>query len=328
MMSLRLIARTGLAAFSVACGSNEAPPAEARAAVDTEVTAKAAPPSRSAFQVYLEPSGPLPGDIVHTEISSNSRNTEITYTYIWSFDGARLAGGETAARVPSTAKKGDLLSVAVRSSDNLESGEEVVAEAVVANRPPEWKSLSLDATDEITPQTELAVLAEVFDADGDLLDFDITWFVNTEPIAHEGEKFTPMDQQRGDRIRAVVIASDGDADTEERETNTVVIANRDPRIVSAPATVSANGSFRYAVEVEDEDGDRAFRYRFEEAPSGMSVDPVVGEILWQPGESQHGTHWVEVVVSDRHGGEARQRFDLTVAPTAAEPLPAALAEDR
>jgi hypothetical protein len=43
----------------------------------------------------------------------------------------------------------------------------------------------------------------------------------------------------------------------------------------------------------------------------MTIDGV-GEIRWDARHARVGTHRVEVVVSDLHGGEARQTFEVAI----------------
>ena len=44
----------------------------------------------------------------------------------------------------------------------------------------------------------------------------------------------------------------------------------------------------------------------------MSMDAVEGIVRWQPRSDQQGNHMVEIAVEDRKGGEATQRFELTL----------------
>ena len=91
--------------------------------------------------------------------------------------------------------------------------------------------------------------------------------------------------------------------------------------------MGTDGVYRYAVEVADPDGDTNLRFKLTKAPEGARVDPVLGEITWQPTFAQTGTHAIEVVVSDGKGGEASQRFEVSVkevgGDAAAKPAPPA-----
>ncbi len=76
--------------------------------------------------------------------------------------------------------------------------------------------------------------------------------------------------------------------------------------------------FRYAVEAEDPDGDRLLRYRLDEAPEGMVIDSVLGEVSWRPAQGQTGVHPVKIVVRDSSGLETSQSFQVTVREASTE----------
>ena len=59
----------------------------------------------------------------------------------------------------------------------------------------------------------------------------------------------------------------------------------------------------------------------EQAPEGMSVD-ATGNVTWDASTAEVGTHKVEILVSDLKGGEARQRFDLSVREEGGDSPPA------
>jgi hypothetical protein len=124
----------------------------------------------------------------------------------------------------------------------------------------------------------------------------------------------------------------------------ILVSNSPPEIVSQAANSGTGATYRYQVEARDPDGDRRLRFRLEEAPPGMTIDPISGALSWTPPLDAVGTHPVEVVVDDLQGGQDSQRFSVVISeeqakeagtPTAgaagetvadAEP-PAALDED-
>jgi hypothetical protein len=57
----------------------------------------------------------------------------------------------------------------------------------------------------------------------------------------------------------------------------------------------------------------------------MTINPVLGEVRWQPRGEQTGVHPAEIAVEDSHGGRSVQIFELTVGPSA-NPPPAAPGE--
>ncbi|WP_017659686.1 Ig domain-containing protein [Baaleninema simplex] len=109
-----------------------------------------------------------------------------------------------------------------------------------------------------------------------------------------------------------IIASDSHNDL-NRQRYTLVVeptaVNQAPRITSTPQGLTGVGTeYTYTLEAEDPDGD-TLNYQLLEAPEGMAVDAVTGEVLWD--KPVAGTYTVAVGANDGRLGGA-QRFTLTV----------------
>ncbi len=107
--------------------------------------------------------------------------------------------------------------------------------------------------------------------------------------------------------------------------------NYPPEILSLPITsVDENALYQYDVVAQDLDVDAVLTYSLTARPSGMTIDPNTGRILWTPGSAQIGDHPIQVVVTDNKGESAVQDFTLTVKDVPSPPiivtpsLPAAL----
>ncbi|MCB1742396.1 MAG: PASTA domain-containing protein [Gammaproteobacteria bacterium] len=88
--------------------------------------------------------------------------------------------------------------------------------------------------------------------------------------------------------------------------------NEPPALVSAPLTSVVEGrAYAYPVQAADPDGD-TLGYSLEQAPVGMSIDPVSGLIEWLPDNSQIGQSRVTVRASDPGGLSATQSFNVQV----------------
>ncbi len=85
--------------------------------------------------------------------------------------------------------------------------------------------------------------------------------------------------------------------------------------------MSEDGVFRYKVAAEDRDGDAQLQFRLKDAPAGMSIHPIRGDVTWSPAPDQAGTHTISVIVDDLHGGRSSQTFEVTVSAPAGS-LPA------
>ena len=326
----RSAAAAGFAAtLACACSSEEsssepsAPPPAERSLLTTPSTPtpNQAPEIRS---LYLEPSRPLPGDRVSATVeASDPEGDDFELGFTWRVGDRPVPGGEPQLVVPETAGKRARVEVTVIASDGRATSEPARSVVYVRNRPPEWQTLYVQPPEEALPGMPVALVAEATDPDGDPVEVRYSWFVNGKEVAEQGSSLATDDLRRGDRIQVRAEASDGEQAGATFTSNVVRVANSPPRIVSAPASVTGNATFRYRVEVEDPDGDRNFRFRLAEGPPGMQIDEVLGEVTWETDGSLVGRYEVEVVASDPYEGIGRQRFELVVSENStAPPTPA------
>lgn len=88
--------------------------------------------------------------------------------------------------------------------------------------------------------------------------------------------------------------------------------DRPPRFESAPpASAVVDAEYSYPALASDPDGD-AVGYELASGPAGMTVDPAAGILLWTPGLDDLGNHDVVLAARDGVGGEAVQRWTITV----------------
>jgi hypothetical protein len=276
------------------------------------VTANTAPQISS---VSLEPSRPQPGTLVeaHAE-SSDADGDSVRVRYEWHVDGGRVAGGQDGSlMVPEQLRKGAVLIVSAIASDGRTESEPATANVRVGNRQPAVTSVRFEPTDGIKPGETVVAVADGEDSDGDTLDFHYQWRVGEAVQNGDRERFDTSKLKRGDRLSVRVTASDGDEESTPVESSYLELGNSAPKIVSQPSPgMGADGVYHYGVEASDPDGDRNLRYKLTKGPNGASVDPLLGEITWKPSLAQAGIHPIEVVVTDGHGGEAKQTFEVTV----------------
>jgi hypothetical protein len=245
----------------------------------------------------------------------------VELAYRWSVAGRRMAEDGSEIQLGDVAK-GDLVEVEVIASDGGWESEPAWASAEVRNRRPVVVGVRLDPSPSVSPGQKLTAVAVGSDEDGDDVEFAYDWRVNGRSVDAGGPSLDTGALDRGDEIQVRVTANDGESDSDPVESVVVQVGNSSPDIVSDPTGFREDGLFVYQVEARDPDGDRNLRFSLREAPEGMRVDPVLGEVTWQPTPEQAGRHTVEVVVEDRDGASTLQRFDLDVA-VAEEETPAA-----
>jgi hypothetical protein len=162
------------------------------------------------------------------------------------------------------------------------------------------------------------------DPDGDALEFRFRWTVNDETLEGQEEASLPTEGlESGDQIRVEVVASDGEGESDAAWSGVLLVGNAAPEIVSRPSAVGPGEAFRYRVDARDPEGDRSLRYQLRKGPEGMTINPILGEVHWQPRADQAGAHPVEIAVEDSRGARSVQAFELTVGSPPAAPTPAA-----
>lgn len=189
---------------------------------------------------------------------------------------------------------------------------EPAARRTTGNQPPRIRAMQVDPAPRIPAGTDVVVVVDAVDPEGDALELDYAWFVNDDEVDHEGSVFPTRALGRGDTVRVEVIASDGRADSVPMSSPLLTVANGLPRIVSGPEAPGPDGLFRYQLEVEDAEGEGPLRFSLAKSPPGMTVNPVRGLVEWRPRRGQTGSYPVEIVVEDSAGGVARQSFELTI----------------
>lgn len=327
MRARRSLWAAALAGAALACGGSE--PSEPSG------PSMAAPPARGEVdrapeieRIRIEPGAPVDGDRVRARVTAHDPDGDrVELSYAWWVDGRtqRVEGPEFELE---GASKGDRIELEVVARSGGRESEPARASATVGNRPPVLERVTIQPRGVALPGDPVTVSAEADDPDGDPVDFEYTWRVNGERVGESGDRFSTDGLSRGDRIQVRVVASDGRGESGPVDSAFVTIGNAAPAILSKPGGASEGGVFRYVVEARDPEGDRNLRYRLRQAPEGMVIDSVLGQITWRPRFGQTGVHPVEVVVEDSGGATTVQFFEVTVDELGGAPAsPPAAPED-
>jgi hypothetical protein len=93
-----------------------------------------------------------------------------------------------------------------------------------------------------------------------------------------------------------------------------ITANSPPIFTSAPLTTAkVNNVYWYASRATDADN-HVLTFSLLDSPSGMTVDPASGVIVWTPAPNQQFPQPILLQVSDGNGGLDLQSFKILVAP--------------
>jgi len=311
---------------AVACGGEEvaAPSAGSEARVAGSEEAANQPPRVE--RLRLEPAEPMPGDTLRALATVRDPDGDrVTQSFRWQVAGRELPESGAEIELRGVAK-GDEIEVWATASDGRAQSEAVTASATVANRRPVLENVALQPAGSVVPGEPAVAMPVAKDPDGDPLEYRFRWTVNETPVEDQEEASLRTEGlQPGDQIRVQVVASDGESESDAAWSGVLLVGNAAPEIVSTPSGVTAGEAFRYQLEARDPEGDRSLRYQLRKGPEGMTLNPVLGELRWQPRAEQAGVHPVEIAVEDSQGGRSVQVFELTVGPSAAPP-PAAPAE--
>jgi hypothetical protein len=302
------------AATAWGCGSSQAPEAPPPESAET-AQAPARPANRPPVvrRVSIQPWEPVAGDLLTAVADAADPDGDpVRLTYHWAIDGRRYESGERHTLVLPERSKGALVELEVVPNDGKLDGAASHAQVRVENQPPSLMDLLLEPGLEITVEDELTASARPLDPDRDPVEIRYRWFVNGRPIGVTENTLTNRHFRRGDSIQLEAVASDGDDESEPLLSPEIQVLNTPPRIVSTPEKIDEDGTFRYAVVVEDADDDRRLRYRLLEGPTGMKLDWLSGKLSWAPADDQEGTHAVEIEVDDLAGGKTSQTFEIQV----------------
>jgi len=308
----------GIAVAVAACGgSDESTPAPSGGSMTTERPApeasgsvgNQAPEIRS---IRFEPAEPRGGETLRALVDAADPDGDpIEIGYNWEAGGRRLASNGPTVAVPDL-PRGSRISLRVVAGDGKSTSAPVQQEVEIANTPPSLLEIVVHPLSGGNDAGIWRVEPVAEDPDGDRVDFRYRWTVNGRTLDEDGNSLTRAGWKRGDEIRVEVVATDGRSETRPVMSAPIVIGNSPPEITSRPPPIDPSGLFKYQVEATDPDGDRGPRFSLGKAPEGMTIDPFSGEVVWRATLKDAGEHQVDVIVSDRSGGESRQSFFVAV----------------
>jgi hypothetical protein len=297
--------------FALACGSSETH-------TPSGPSMAQAPPTRSGNRppvvesVRLEPVDPKPGEHVRAIAQGSDPDGDpVEFKYLWRIDGRPLPDTTSEVSIGPVAK-GARIEVTVVGNDGHLESQPVVQTTTVANQPPQLVAIQLEPPGEINVGSPVVANPQAVDPDGDPITYHYSWWVNGHEAGGDDPSLDTSKLRRGDTVKVRVVATDGIDESNAIESPPLRVGNAPPKITSSPGGLDQDGTFRYAIQAVDPDGDRTLRYSLVKGPEGMTVDSLSGLVQWKPGATQTGKQAVEVAVDDQQGGKASQRFELNV----------------
>jgi hypothetical protein len=264
--------------------------------------------------IRFEPPSAIPGKSLTARAGSTDPDRDpVELGYTWKINGRPAPSSSSVLEVPSNLRSGDRIEVSVIATDGNANSTPSVQTILVDNRRPSVQDIRIQIQrDGAGKMSHWLADPSAEDPDGDDLSFRFSWIVNGKEIGAETAELERASRKRGDEIRLIVWASDGEAESAPLESAPFSITNSPPDIDSRPPAMDPSGRFAYAVKASDLDGDRALRYSINQGPAGMAIDAFSGELFWQATSQDAGEHIVEIAVDDRHGGTTNQTFYVGV----------------
>jgi hypothetical protein len=265
--------------------------------------------------VELQPLEPQPTqDIEVFAKGDDIDGDDVTFRYEWSEDGVK---SEHTGRVlpESMTKRGDMWKVLAYPDDGENEGEPAEANVTVENALPLTTVVTLTPR-EAFERTELVVETEGTDADGDLLTWTFTWYVDGEALTGvDGSVLTGAHFDKGAKIRVEAAPNDGFVDGDPGFSDYAYIFNTPPTATAAALTpTEAYATTTMAcdgVGFTDEDNDmEGWRYAWQ---VNGAEDPLRKESIqggFSQGQSVSCT--VRPFDGEEEGAEAYRSSTITI----------------
>lgn len=164
------------------------------------------------------------------------------------------------------------------------------------------------------------------DADGDTLSYNLTSSLTGMTLdSTTGLLSWPAEaNQPGNYLIAISVTDEHGVESTQ-QWSLYVLENTAPVITSTPLlSTLLNDLYSYTVSAIDREGD-AITYGLLNAPTGMSINAITGEITWTPANTDLGLHGVTVIATD---GEltSQQTFNLTASASENNTAPSILSD--
>ena len=255
------------------------------------------------IELTLVPEEPTVQGDIKAVVSGDVGSKEISFR--WRVEGKEVKGVGEPRLEKSNFVKGQNVSATV-----IVGSEVFTASRTVVNSLPEVLSVSL-VPNEIYAGVDVTVEVVGFDADGDDIGYNSTWFINgIEQVTVFSNKLEGQQFTKGNEISVEVVPYDVDGDGELFAPLSVTVPNGPPRFVTLPELSFTSDTYTYKAAAIDPDGDE-LTFGLRAGPAGMKVSKD-GLVTWKIGIEGVGTHEVELLATDSEGAEAFQKYEFTI----------------
>jgi hypothetical protein len=200
----------------------------------------------------------------------------------------------------------------VTPSDGKVNGTPFLSAPVkILNSPPVLKEVWIEPKVAYVTDRLKANLKSL-DLDRDFIYYTYQWEKNGTILSEErGEIFERGLFRKGDSIAVIVTPDDRETLGTPKKSETLIISNSPPIILSSPPTSVEKTTYIYQVKANDPDND-PITFTLKSGPKGMEMDKKTGLIRWEIRKEDKGNHSVEIEVSDDAGAKSIQRYTLII----------------
>jgi len=263
--------------------------------------------------ITLLPERPTYGSDLTVNVQSQDPDRDnVTYRYQWMRNDEEMVGEDSYILKSGKFHKGDLIRVVVAPHDGKVEGKSVSsAPRRIMNTPPIIQEVRIEPK-LASRRDPLKVHVKGFDADGDSVYYIYRWERNGAVLKEEEKEI--LDQSRfekGDSITVIVTPDDRESLGTPKKSESVLISNSPPIIISSPPTSIEGTRYLYEVKAIDADKD-LITFTLKSGPKGMEIDKQNGLIQWEIRKEDKGTYTIEIEASDSEGAKSIQQYTLAV----------------
>lgn len=266
----------------------------------------------SVLRAEIQPTSPTVGSILGIAMEAfDPDGDKVEGRFQWMVNGEPVEGGDEGLLEGSRLKRGDRVQCLIVPTDGKDDGKPFLTNEVeVRNSLPVIRSADLEWKGTLQHgRVELAVQAE--DEDGDDLTITSEWLLNGEAVQRDVFSMPVSGLKKGDRLKALVCASDGELTRVCLSTKEIVVPNRPPEIVSKPPSRwDTKRGFIYRIRVRDQDGDPVRVRIAGDLPEGAEWDSTAMVLKWTPLAGGNKRSNIRLVAEDPDGGWTVQEFSL------------------
>jgi hypothetical protein len=244
--------------------------------------------------------------------SKDPDGDSVTYQIQWVRNDEEIIGENKNSLKSGIFKKGDLIRVRVTPSDGKVNGAPFLSAPVkILNSLPVIQEVWIEPkVAYVTDRLKANIKSS--DSDGDFIYYTYQWGKNGGVLNEERGEFLERGLfSKGDSMAVIVTPDDRETLGSPKKSETLIISNSPPIILSSPPTSVEKETYIYQVKANDPDND-PITYALKSGPKGMEMNKKTGLIRWEIRKEDKGSHSVEIEVSDDAGAKSIQRYTLMI----------------